>query len=193
MAKSNVEKAPEEALKQLEQEAKDIEARKAKIFEEIKANRKKSVEEAVRKAGSDFEEKFKIFMNHRQSSINKQNQINKLIADLNLDLSYIKDQYNVIRDTLVSNGAKQEYLIDIIGEQPAIKTASRSTGEKKRTKAKLPDGSIMSWVELCNKYNIPTKEGANQRLTWFSATKENSSLPQVKIVDSATNQEVAVE
>ncbi len=83
MAKQTVEKASEEALKQLEQEAKDIEARKAKIFEEIKANRKRSVEEAVRKAGSDFEDKFKVFMNHRQSSINKQNQINKLIADLN--------------------------------------------------------------------------------------------------------------
>ncbi len=192
MVKS-VEKAPEEALKQLEQEAKEIESRKAKIFEEIKANRKKSVEEAVRKAGSDFEEKFKIFMNHRQSAINKQNQINKLTADLNSDLSYIKDQYNVMRDTLVSNGAKQEYLTDMIGEQPAIKAVSRSTGEKKRTKAKLPDGSIMSWVELCNKYSIPTKEGANQRLTWFAAAKENSSLPQVKIVDSATSQEVAVE
>ncbi len=155
MARTNIEKAPEEALKQLEQEAKDIEARKAKIFEEIKANRKKSVEEAVRKAGSDFEEKFKIFMNHRQSSINKQNQINKLTTDLNSDLSYIKDQYIVIRDTLVSNGAKQEYLIDIIGEQPVIKTVSKSNGEKKRTKAKLPDGSVMNWVNLCNKYNIP--------------------------------------
>ncbi len=43
MAKSNLEKAPEEALKQLEQEAKEIESRKAKIFEEIKANRKKSL------------------------------------------------------------------------------------------------------------------------------------------------------
>ncbi len=192
MVKS-VEKAPEEALKQLEQEAKEIESRKAKIFEEIKANRKKSVEEAVRKAGSDFEEKFKIFMNHRQSAINKQNQINKLTADLNSDLSYIKDQYNVMRDTLVSNGAKQEYLIDIIGEQPAVKTVSKSNGEKKRTKAKLPDGSVMNWVDLCNKYGIQTKEGANQRLTWFAAAKDNPSLPQVKIVDAATSEEVAVE
>ncbi len=193
MARTNIEKAPEEALKQLEQEAKEIESRKAKIFEEIKANRKKSVEEAVGKAGSDFEEKFKIFMNHRQSSINKQNQINKLTTDLNSDLSYIKDQYNVIRDTLVSNGAKQEYLIDIIGEQPAVKTVSKSNGEKKRTKAKLPDGSVMNWVDLCNKYSIPTKEGANQRLTWFAAAKDNPSLPQVKIVDAATSEEVAVE
>lgn len=192
MVKS-VEKAPEEALKQLEQEAKEIESRKAKIFEEIKANRKKSVEEAVRKAGSDFEEKFKIFMNHRQSAINKQNQINKLTADLNSDLSYIKDQYNVMRDTLVSNGAKQEYLVDIIGEQPVVKTVSKSNGEKKRTKAKLPDGSIMNWVDLCNKYSIPTKEGANQRLTWFAAAKDNPSLPQVKIVDATTSEEVTVE
>jgi hypothetical protein len=120
MARTNVEKSPEEALKQLELEAKDIEARKAKIFEEIKANRIKSVEEAVGKAGNDFEEKFKIFMNHRRSSVNKQNQINKLTTDLNSDLSYIKDQYIVIRDTLVSNGAKQEYLIELIGEQPAV-------------------------------------------------------------------------
>lgn len=193
MAKSNVEKAPEDALKKLEQEVKDIEARKAKIFEEIKANRKKSVEEAVEKAGSDFEEKFKIFMNHRQSSITKQNQINKLTADLNSDLSYIKDQYDIIKDTLVSNGAIQEYLIDIIGEQPAIKTVSKSNGEKKRTKAKLPDGSVMNWVDLCNKYSVPTKGGANQRLTWFAAAKENPSLPQVKIVDATTSEEVTVE
>lgn len=193
MARTNVEKSPEEALKQLELEAKDIEARKAKIFEEIKANRIKSVEEAVGKAGSDFEEQFKTFMNHRRSSINKQNQINKLTTDLNSDLSYIKDQYIAIRDTLVSNGAKQEYLIDIIGEQPAVKTVSKSNGEKKRTKAKLPDGSVMNWVDLCNKYSIPTKEGANQRLTWFAAAKENPSLPQVKIVEGATNEEVTVE
>ncbi len=193
MAKQSVEKTPEEALEKLEQEAKDIEARRAKIFEEIKANRKKSIEEAVRKAGSDFEEKFKIFMNHRQSAINKQNQINKLTADLNSDLSYIKDQYNVMRDTLVSNGAKQEYLVDIIGEQPVVKTVSKSNGEKKRTKAKLPDGSIMNWVDLCNKYSIPTKEGANQRLTWFAAAKDNPSLPQVKIVDATTSEEVTVE
>jgi len=85
MARTNIEKEPEEALKQLEQEAKDIEARKAKILEEIKANRKKSVEEAVGKAGSDFEENFKIFMNNRQSAINKQKQINKLTTDLNSD------------------------------------------------------------------------------------------------------------
>ena len=192
MVKS-VEKTPEEALKQLEQEAKEIESRKAKIFEEIKANRKKSVEEAVGKAGSDFEDKFKIFMNHRQSSINKQNQINKLTTDLNLDLSYIKDQYNIIKDTLVSNGAKQEYLIDIIGEQPAVKTVSKSNGEKKRTKAKLPDGSVMNWVDLCNKYSIPTKEGANQRLTWFAAAKDNPSLPEVKIVDATTSEEATAD
>ncbi len=192
MAKS-VEKTPEEALEKLEQEAKEIESRKAKIFEEIKANRKKSVEEAIGKAGSDFEEKFKIFMNHRQSSINKQNQINKLTADLNSDLSYIKDQYNIMKDTLVSNGANQEYLTDIIGEQPAVKTVSKSNGEKKRTKAKLPDGSVMSWVDLCNKYSIPTKEGANQRLTWFAAAKDNHSLPQVKIVDASTSEEVTVD
>ena len=85
MARTNIEKEPEEALKQLEQEAKDIEARKAKILEEIKANRKKSVEEAVGKAGGDFEENFKIFMNNRQSAINKQKQINKLTTDLNSD------------------------------------------------------------------------------------------------------------
>ncbi len=192
MAKS-VEKTPEEALEKLEQDAKEIESRKAKIFEEIKANRKKSVEEAVGKAGSDFEEKFKIFMNHRQSSINKQNQINKLTVDLNSDLSYIKYQYNFMRDTLVGNGAKQEYLVDIIGEQTSVRTVSKSNGEKKRTKAKLPDGSIMSWVDLCNKYSVPTKEGANQRLTWFAAAKDNPSLPQVKIVDASTSEEVTAE
>ena len=192
MVKS-VEKTPEEALKQLEQEAKEMESRKAKILEEIKANRKKSVEEAVGKAGSDFEENFKIFMNHRQSAINKQKQINKLTTDLNSDLSYIKDQYNIIRDTLVGNGAKQEYLIEIIGEQPTVKSVSKSNGEKKRTKAKLPDGSVMNWVDLCNKYGIPTKEGANQRLTWFAAAKDNPSLPQVKIVDASTSEEVTAE
>jgi uncharacterized protein YfcZ (UPF0381/DUF406 family) len=37
MARTNIEKEPEEALKKLEQEAKDIEARKTKILEEIKA------------------------------------------------------------------------------------------------------------------------------------------------------------
>ncbi len=37
MARTNIEKAPEEALKKLEQEVKDIEARKVKILEEIKA------------------------------------------------------------------------------------------------------------------------------------------------------------
>jgi hypothetical protein len=51
----------------------------------------------------------------------------------------------------------------------------------------------MNWVELCNKYNIPTKEGANQRLTWFAAAKDNPSLPQVKIVDAAASEEVTVE
>jgi hypothetical protein len=33
MARTNIEKEPEEALKKLEQEAKDIEARKTKILE----------------------------------------------------------------------------------------------------------------------------------------------------------------
>ncbi len=193
MAKQTVEKSPEEALKQLEQEAKDIEARKAKIFEEIKANRKKSIEEAVRKAGSDFEEKFKNFISHRQSATDKQNRINKLTADLNTDLTYIKDNYPFIKNELVKNGANQEYMVDVIGEQPTVKTVSKSNGEKKRTKAKLPDGSTMSWVELCNTYNVPTKEGANQKLTWFTAAKNNPSLPQVKIVDAATGEELAVE
>lgn len=190
MAKQTVEKSPEDALKQLEQEAKDIEARKTKIFEEIKANRRKSVEEAVRKAGSDFEDKFKIFMNHRQAANDKQTKINKLTADLNTDLVYIKDNYSSIMDELVKNGANQEYLVDVLGEPPAVK-ASKSNGEKRRTKARLPDGSTMTWVDLCNKYKVTTKEGANQKLTWFAAAKNNSSLPQVEIVDATTGEEVA--
>ncbi len=175
-------KSPEEIMKEIEKLKRDYE--KAEI--ELKESRRASVTEAVRKAGVEFTEKFNIYLAKRKTVHTKQEQVDKLKADIQSDLQYLKDQYKFMVDTLVGEGAKQEYLVDILGEPPTVKAAAvpgAGTG-KKRTKWVFPDGSTMSSVELSKKYNIPIHEGANQRLFVEAAiaAREDLKALNVKLV-----------
>lgn len=174
-------KTPEEIMKEIEKLKKDYE--KAEV--ELKEARRASVTEAVRKAGADFEEVFKVYLNKRRSAAAKQEQIDKLRTELSADTQYLKEQYKNMRDTLVGAGAKEEFLPDVIGEPPAVKAAKAegtTGGTKKRTKAKLADGTTLSWSELLEKHKIPHKDGNSAHREWDAAVAANANLPKVEVV-----------
>ncbi len=154
-------KSPEEIMKEIEKLKRQYEQAET----ELRESKKASVTEAVRKAGADFEEVFNKYLGKRKAVHAKEEQAAKLKVDIQSDLQYLKDQYKFVRDTLVGEGAKEEYLSELIGEAPTVKVvAATGTGtSSKRTKWVLPDGSTMSSVEVSKKYNIPIHEGANQR------------------------------
>lgn len=181
MTNPNKLKSPEDIMKEIERLKKEYE--KAEV--ELKDSKRASVTEAVRKAGVDFEEKFKIYISKRKTVFSKQKQLDEIKAEIQSDLQYLKDQHPIMRDTLVGAGAKEEYLVEVLGEPPTVKAAvvAGTTG-RKRTKAKLPDGTLLTWVELIAKYGIAPVPGANQRLTWESAVKTNPNLPKVEVVTS---------
>ncbi len=54
----------------------------------------------------------------------------------------------------------------------------------KRTAAKLPDGKVLTWVELLKKFRIPHDNSKSAHIEWDNAvSKKNKSLPEVKVVD----------
>lgn len=185
MAKPN--KSPEELLAELVEEERTIEARKAKLTSDIRAAKLSSISAAVQKAGGDFDTIFKLYQSHKNSANQKQAQIAKIQADIQTDLAYVKDQYKNVRDTLVGLGVKEEYLPEFIGEAPAVKAAkvaSAGAGAgKKRTKAKLPNGTVKSWTELLEEYKIPHTEGNSAHREWDAAVAANLNLPKIEVVE----------
>lgn len=176
-------KSPEDIMKEIDRLKKEYE--KAEV--ELKEARVASVTEAVRKASTaenEFQDKFKIFLDKRRSVATKQEQVDKLRTAISADMTYLKDQYKIMRDTLVGAGAKEEYLVDVLGEPPVVKAVSSAgTGTgKKRTKAKLPDGTTLSWSDLLEKQGIPHKEGNSAHREWDAAVASNPNLPKVEVV-----------
>ncbi len=173
-------KSPEEIMKEIEKLKKQYE--QAEV--ELKESRRASVTEAVRKAGVDFEEKFKVYLSKRKNVHAKEEQAAKIKAEIQSDLQYLKDQYKFIRDMLVGEGAKEEYLIDVLGEPPTVKAAAvAGTGVgKKRTKAKMADGSTSTWNDLLTKHGITHKEGNSAHREWDAAVAANANLPKVEVV-----------
>jgi len=57
-------------------------------------------------------------------------------------------------------------------------------GKKRRTHAQLPDGTILSWIELLNKYDLDHNDGASAHTEWDSYVKFRKGLPNVKVVYS---------
>lgn len=51
-----------------------------------------------------------------------------------------------------------------------------------RTYPQLPNGKILSWIDLLDKYNIEHIEGASAHIEWDSAVRYNKKLPKVKVV-----------
>ncbi len=181
-------KSPEEIMKEIDRLKKEYE--KAEV--ELKESRRASVTEAVRKAGADFEEKFKLYLTKRKDASSKQEQVDKLRADISADMTYLNDQYKIMRDTLVVSGAKEEYLVDVLGEPPKAKAApaaGASTTGKVRT-AIVIDGVKMTAVEVSKKYGIPIREGANQRPFAEAGLKEKGIT--YKVVSAATGEEIKV-
>jgi seryl-tRNA synthetase len=176
---TNKAKSPEEIMKEIERLKKEYE--KAEV--ELKESRRASVTEAVRKAGPDFEEKFKVYLGKRKTVHTKQEQVDKMRGEIQSDLQYLKDQYKFIRDMLVGEGAKEEYLVDVLGEPPTVKAAAvPGTGTKKRTKAKLPDGTTSTWNDLLTKHGIVHKEGNSAHREWDAAVAANPNLPKIEVV-----------
>jgi hypothetical protein len=173
-------KSPEEIMKEIEKLKKQYELAEV----ELKESRRASVTEAVRKAGVDFEEKFKVYLSKRKNVHAKEEQAAKIKAEIQGDLQYLKDQYKFIRDMLVGEGAKEEYLIDVLGEPPTVKAATTTgTGVgKKRTKAKLADGTTSTWNDLLTKHGIVHKEGNSAHREWDAAKAANPNLPAVEVV-----------
>lgn len=176
----NRSESPEEIMKEIEKLKKQYEQAETKL----KESKRSSVTEAVRKAGPDFSEKFNIYLAKRKSVHVRQEQADKLRADIQSDLQYLKDQYKFMVDTLVGEGAKQEYLVEVLGEPPTVKAAAvPGTGKgKKRTKAKLKDGTTSTWTLLLEKYGVAHKEGASAHRDWDDAKKVNPNLPDVEVV-----------
>ena len=52
----------------------------------------------------------------------------------------------------------------------------------KRTYAQLPNGQILPWIELLDKYNLDHNEGASAHTEWNSYVKFKKGLPNVKVV-----------
>lgn len=174
-------KSPEEIMKEIEKLKKQYELAEV----ELKESRRASVTEAVRKAGVDFEEKFKVYLSKRKNVHAKEEQAAKIKAEIQSDLQYLKDQYKFIRDMLVSEGAKEEYLVDVLGEPPTVKAATVAAGTgvgKKRTKAKMADGTTSTWNDLLTKHGIAHKEGNSAHREWDAAVAANSNLPKVEVV-----------
>lgn len=185
MAKPIKGKSPEEILAEIEKLKKDYE--QAEVA--LKESKKQVISEAVAKAAqmnpeADFEGKFKTFLTKRKSVDDRTKQIEKLRAEINTDLQYIKDQYKPLRDSLVGAGAKEEYLVDVLGTAPTVKAEKTTSGGegKKRTKAKLNDGTTLSWTELLEKNGISHKDGNSAHREWDEAVKANPNLPKVEVV-----------
>ena len=177
-------KTPEEIMKEIEKLKRQYEAAEVELKESKRAN----VTEAVRKAGTSdgtFPEIFNKFLGVRKSIHTDEEKIAKLRAEVATNIQYWKDQYKFIRDTLVGEGAKEEYLVDVLGEPPTVKavTAAAGTGVgKKRTKAKLADGTTSTWNDLLIKHNIVHKEGNSAHREWDAAKAANPNLPAVEVV-----------
>ena len=170
-------KSPEDIMKEIEKLKKDYE--RAEV--ELKESRMASVNEAVRKASVTDPEFKNIFnkINLAKSKVaSDQKKIEELKESINTNVQYWKDQYKFVTETLIGEGAKQEYLVDILGAPPTTKAApvpGTSTG-KKRTKWVFPDGSTMTSVELSRKYSIEIHEGANQRPFVEAAIAQRADL-----------------
>ena len=178
-------KSPEEIMKEIEKLKRQYEAAEV----ELKESRRASVTDAVTKAGAEFAEKFKIYLAKRKNVHAKEEQAAKIKAEIQSDLQYLKDQYTFMVNTLVGEGAKQEYLVDVLGEPPAVKVVTASTTGKVRT-AIVIDGVKMTSIEASNKYGIPIHEGANQRPFAEAGLKEKGIA--YKVVSALTGEEIKV-
>jgi mannitol-specific phosphotransferase system IIBC component len=56
-----------------------------------------------------------------------------------------------------------------------------------RTYPQLPNGKILSWIKLLDKYNIDHIEGASAHTEWDSAVRHNKKLPRVQVVVKDNN------
>ncbi len=196
------EKTPEELIAELERQEKTlaseqvkIDAKKKKLADDVKAAKQKSIAEAIAhitKSEPDdkkgqFEELYEKFIAHRNSATGKQAQVARLQTEILSDLDYVKTQHPIIRTTLVGTGkVKESYLNEFLGEPPTVKTArpaGEGGGKGKRTKAKLPDGTTLSWTDLLEKYSVPHKEGDSAHREWDSAAKDRTDLPKVEVVE----------
>lgn len=183
---SNKNKSPEEIMKEIEKLKRQYEQAET----DLKESRKAAITEGVRKAGAEFSEVFDIYLGKRKGVSAKEEQIAILKADLQGDLQYLKDQYNFIRDTLVGESVKEEYLVDVIGHPPTVKAAATpgtvteaGTGVgKKRTKAKLPDGTTSTWNNLLATLGIAHIEGNSAHREYDAAKAANPNLPDVEVV-----------
>ena len=178
-------KSPEEIMKEIEKLKRQYEAAET----ELKESRRASVTDAVAKAGAEFAEKFKVYLAKRKNVHAKEEQAAKIKAEIQSDLQYLKDQYSFMVTTLVGEGAKQEYLVDVLGEPPTVKAAAVGTTGKVRT-AIMIDGVKMTAVEVSKKYGITLHEGANQRPFAEAGLKEKGIA--YKIVSALTGEEIKV-
>jgi len=83
---------------------------------------------------------------------------------------------------------EEEYDEEIEGNneevnRPLVGTNSQiSNGKRKRTYAQLPDGTVLSWIELLSKYNLDHMEGASAHTEWDKYVDFKKGLPKVNIV-----------
>lgn len=158
---------------------KELEAKKVQLLADEKAAKERSISEAVGKAGSEFEQKFGTYLQKRKHVAQTVEKITAMRAGLNEDIKYLSDQYKVVRDTLVSAGAKEEYLADVIGEAPKAPTAKAAgTGgtKAKRTSVVYPDGSKHTWVEFSKTQGFTDEqlEGNSAKRVYLG---KNQTLP----------------
>lgn len=186
MANPKKLRTPEE----IQAEINRLIAEQKKLEAEAVEARRDNIAEAVRKAGADAEEKYKQYIAKRQIVADRNQKIAKLQTEVNEALSYLKDQYKGIRDTLVGAGAKEEYIAEFIGEPPAVKVAKAAgtTGEKRRTEAKLPDGTRKSWMEMLEDKKIAHKDGNSAYREWKAAAATRTDLPKVERVFVGTDE-----
>ncbi len=57
-----------------------------------------------------------------------------------------------------------------------------------RTYPQLPNGKILSWIGLLEKYNIEHTEGASAHVEWDSAVRYNKKLPNIIVVTKDNNE-----
>ncbi len=143
---------------------------------EEKAAKERSISEAVGKAGAEFEQKFGVFLSKRKQDASYTEKINEFLTKRAEVRKYLVDEYKPVRDTLVSAGAKEEYLADVIGEAPKAPSAKAAgTGTKaKRTSVVYPDGSKHTWVEFSKLQGFTDDqlEGNSAKRVYLGKNKE---------------------
>lgn len=174
------EKSPEELEALIERLNSQIKEHLSEI-EKLKA---KSISDAVFKLGKDFSDRYERYVATRDRVKSTVDKIEKLSAEVNIEIPKLRTERDFIHDSLVNSGVRHEWVDDILGHtvEDRFVGTYKITGRRKVTRAKLPDGTVLTWTELLDKYGIEHKEGQSAHREWDAAKIVRKDLPDIEVV-----------